>query len=125
MKALKGFLGNQIKNKNVYLLLDNPSGEAYDPSNYLHGSRLSGFAVSQMKVVNNIANEQLKLRSELLEIAKEVNVKIIDPVDYLCHNSHCLNLDINGLPIYNDTNHLRASFIGKNASYIDVAILKK
>lgn len=125
MKALKDFLGNQINNKNVYLLLDNPSGEAYDPSNYLHGSRLSGFAVSQMKVVNNIANEQLKLRSELLAIAKEVNVKIIDPVDYLCHYSHCLNLDINGLPIYKDTDHLRASFIVKNASYIDVAILKK
>lgn len=125
LESLKVFLINASKHKTVYLLLDNPVGTAFDPSNYLQGNRLSGFTVKKMMRENTMFSDQLQLRSDLIAIAKDANVNVIDPVEYLCQAGVCINLDKNGNPVYKDTNHLRASFVQDNASFIDHAFLEK
>lgn len=125
LNSLKVFLIQGQATKTVYLVLDNPAGEGFNPSHYLEGDRLGGFSVNPMTVRNRIQPEQLKLRDELLAIAKHANVNIIDPVGSLCNRSECLNLNGQGIPIYKDTNHLRADYVEKQASYIDEAFLNK
>ncbi len=70
-----------------------------------------------------VENEQLQLRRQLINIANEARVNIIDPVIHLCSEDSCKSLDNDGMPIYKDNNHLRASYVEKNASYIDRAFL--
>jgi peptidoglycan/LPS O-acetylase OafA/YrhL len=124
LESLKTFLKNESINKTVYLLLDNPMGKDYEPSNYAQGNRLSGFTAGNMKAENKMTDNQLALRAELLKVAKQAKVKIIDPVDYLCKDGHCRSLDKDGKPIYKDNNHLRASYAMDNATFIDQAILQ-
>lgn len=123
LDSLKEFLVNASKGKTVYLLLDNPVGVAFDPSSYLQGNRLSGFSVSEMTPENTINNDQLKLRAELLSVAQQAGINVIDPVDHLCRDGECAALDVSGNPIYKDNNHLRASYARDHTSYIDPAFL--
>lgn len=125
LKSLKEFLIHTNKSKTVYLLLDNPVGPQYDPSNYLQGDRLNGFSVNPMPINYSISNDQLKLRTQLIDIANQAHIKIIDPADTLCPHQLCKISNEHGEPLYKDTNHLRASYVRNNASYIDNTIVRK
>lgn len=121
--SLKDFLVSMGKSKTVYLLLDNPIGDEFNPSYYLQGNRFAGFFAENMPLSIQISAEQLELRAQLKSIAKQTNTKIIDPIDDLCQNNMCLSATGDGEPIYRDGNHLRASYIRKHVFYIDNALM--
>jgi peptidoglycan/LPS O-acetylase OafA/YrhL len=59
------------------------------------------------------------ITDRLILAAKESGSEIIDPFDYLCKSGYCASADGDGVPIYLDKVHLRASFVQHHATFID------
>lgn len=82
-------LENQLKklskDKKVYLLLDNPSGENFNPKSFFTGNRFTQLHVKPISPTFEISIQQWRLREELIELAKRSDIEIIDPVDKLCN----------------------------------------
>ncbi|WP_347989339.1 SGNH hydrolase domain-containing protein [Methylomonas sp. AM2-LC] len=123
LKSLENFLLHLSAHKKVYLLLDNPAGESFNPKNYWSGSRINEIQVKFPTTKIKLDDKQNQLRYKLLEIAHRTNVIAIDPIAELCKNDECLFLLENNVPIYKDNNHLRPSYIKTAIDYLDVAII--
>lgn len=120
LEELEKFLKYLGKSKKVYLLLDNPASNDFDPSKYFTGSRLSNFDIqNNISKSIKISQEEIQLNSTLVAIARRANVDILDPTKKICIVDNCYYIDSNGLPIYNDSNHLRSSFIRENGDFMD------
>lgn len=126
LELLKEFLIQTGKTKKVYLVIDNPIGAEFSPDYYIQGDRFTRLIVRPIPKAVLVSEEQLELRRQLRIVANLANAKIIDPFDSLCNgNNLCLVSGADDKPIYKDGNHLRASFVMQNASFIDNALLSK
>ena len=125
LTELKMYLTELRKSKKVYFLLDNPSGEIFNPRSFIIGSRITGLQFSPMTSMVEISKRQLDLRKELIELARSVDVMIIDPIEYLCTLPDCVRKSADGRPIYKDSDHLRPFFVRDNASYLDITVFSK
>ncbi|MEW6165091.1 MAG: acyltransferase family protein [Pseudomonadota bacterium] len=106
--------------KRVTIILSNPTGPAYEPGKMIV-SRMSlkvefgtEFFVPKKEFVAFVSPVMDRLR----RIARETGAEIVDPVDYLCSEEKCLATK-DGLPIYMDGNHLRASYVRDHADFLD------
>ena len=68
---------------------------------------------------------QLALRGKLIALAQRAGVGVIDPMATLCEASGCRAATPDGEPLYKDAGHLRAGFIGPNASFLDATFLSR
>ena len=64
-----------------------------------------------------------KAQDELRKFAIEVGAIAIDPFEVLRPNGTCPAFDAAGKPLYQDNNHLGASYAGSSATYIDETLL--
>lgn len=124
LNELKELMTELSKTKRVYLLLDNPLSQRFDPESYLKGSRFGVISVSDSENYLPDNEEQLELRKQLIKIAKESNATVIDPANYLCKDGKCMRTAPDGAPIYRDSNHLRSGFVKKEAGFIDPSVLR-
>ncbi len=106
----------------IWILIDNPIGDNFRPENELKGRRLSGFDASNAVRMTKVSDGQLILRERIIGIARESGVRVMDPYLMLCTGTECARLDQEGVPIYKDADHLRASFIYAHAAMIDAAL---
>lgn len=123
LAQLERQLRDLARQKEVYLVLDNPSGDAFDPVNFFHGSRLVKFEITAAPPPFHLSPDMIALRQKLRAIAQRAGAHVIDPADYLCHNDLCLVADEAGAPIYKDRDHLRASYARKYARFIDKTVM--
>lgn len=124
LNELKDLIKELSKTKKVYLLLDNPLSQQFDPESFLKGSRFGAISVSDSVNYVQDDKEQLALRERLIKIAGESNAEVIDPSNYLCSEGKCKRTAPDGTPIYRDSNHLRAGFVRKEAGFIDPSALR-
>lgn len=125
-RELESFLVKLASNKQVFLLLDNPSGDSYSPKSLLNGSRFSKITIATKPGQNTFAkypHEQDVMRDKLTKIAQRLGIKVIDPSLKLCVGDRCLVTNLDGDPIYYDSNHLRPYYVEKFANYIDSALM--
>jgi peptidoglycan/LPS O-acetylase OafA/YrhL len=123
---LKKFLKELSLTKKVYLLLDNPSSKLNDPKNYIVGNRFS--KVKILNPINHMAKlsgAEIELNKELLNIAKQAGVEVINPIAFICNNNEYPVLTNDNKFIYKDTNHLRPFYIRSEAKYIDPSIMSE
>jgi SGNH domain-containing protein len=59
------------------------------------------------------------LMERLREIAARTGAQVLDPSDSLCAVMRCPSVGEDGLPLYIDSNHLRASSAREHATFID------
>jgi hypothetical protein len=52
-------------------------------------------------------------------LAARTDVTVIDPISSLCNAAIGKTSDNEGLPIYKDYNHLRASYASQHATFVD------
>lgn len=124
ISLLGDYLKKLKESKDVYLVIDNPSGNSFGPDTYLRGNRFTSFTVAHIPNQVLVPLDQFELRDQLRMVAELSGVKVIDPFIALCDDNHfCTLTDNIGLPIYKDSNHLRAHFITQHANYIDDALL--
>ncbi len=125
MQELESLLEKIAKTKQVFLLLDNPSGKIFSPKSHFSGSRLT--TIQQKSVMNeysvmNLDPEHSGLRQSLKAIANRTGAIIIDPFLYLCSEQKCKVTTKTGDPIYKDGGHLRSLFVEQEATFIDVTL---
>lgn len=124
ISLLGDYLKKLIKSKDVYLVIDNPIGNSFNPNTYLRGNRYTSLTVANIPSQVSATQDQFDLRTDLKLVAKLSGVKVIDPYNSLCNDKHfCISTDDDGQPIYKDGNHLRARFVMQHANYIDAALL--
>ncbi len=119
IRELQGIVKKETR---IWILIDNPIGDNFRPENELKGRRLSGFDASNAVRMTKVSDGQLILRERIIGIARESGVRVMDPYLMLCTGTECARLDQEGVPIYKDADHLRASFIYAHAAMIDAAL---
>lgn len=109
--------------KRVYLLLDNPSGEAFSPVHFVQGSRWSGMTAQAMPTHTAVDEAQWTLHEDLRAVAARAGVMVLDPWPTLCpKRPQCWRASPQGHPLYKDDNHLRPWVVREWAAYFDAAL---
>jgi hypothetical protein len=112
--------------KRVVIVLQPPSGQAYDPRNMYQGSRFD--SIYPLKNIPNVDltsfnHANAEARARLIAIAADTGAELIDPTTSLCEGNTCHVLDANGAPIYTDTTHMRPSYSRRAATYLDDLVM--
>lgn len=111
--------------KRVYLVLQPPSGNEFDPRSMITGSRFG-----EMKPRTDLAvyrvdrfySDNAEPRRRLLQIAQLTGTVPIDPVDTICKNGICPTVNAAGEPIYTDPVHMRPFYVRSMVRYLDPAL---
>jgi len=112
-------------NKRVFIILETPTGAAYDPETQLP----SGWyrLLKRPKIIDDPKRSDVeKFNSEIdrrvQDVAELAGARVIRPMDYLCDKDVC-PASTDGHVRYIDFDHLRASFVRDHATYIDQIFL--
>ena len=120
---LEHFIRSLGNDKQIYLLLDNPSGRAFDPQTYVVGHRWSLMDVKKLPDAISVDAPHALLRQQLVAMAGRLGIQLLDPQDMLCPGGACAVSTSAGLPIYRDSNHIRPFFVREKAGFLDRALL--
>ena len=122
ISEIKEVVGDSVR---FTIILDNPIGDNFNPLRSLKGNRIQGLNIVKTEKYTNITKSQLKLNKLMQDFANNNKINVINPLKTLCNQNYsCLILDNDGKPIYKDSDHIRASFVSKNANYIDNLFIK-
>lgn len=121
---LEQFLKFLSRQHEVYLLLDNPFGEPYNPRNLI-GNRLVFKGEQHLKEMIQVDDGQFELNERLKKIAQQAGANVIDQLATLCNEGQCLRLTTDKKPIYKDSHHLRPFFVKEQGSYLEQQLLMK
>ena len=122
LRRLQEFLKSMAPYKKVYLVLDNASGQQFEPRNFFAGNRFAHLSVKSLPEWVPLASDQEELRTRLAKIARDADAILIDPVASLCPTRYCQAFTAAGKPAYSDFNHFRASYVRESADFIDLAL---
>jgi peptidoglycan/LPS O-acetylase OafA/YrhL len=107
--------------KRVFVLLETPSSNAYDPIKMMPtGWRrlLARPKIPESPTRSNIQELVGKISDKIQRAAEMAGARVIKPLDYLCDEKIC-PISTDGHFRYIDNYHLRASFVRDHATYID------
>jgi peptidoglycan/LPS O-acetylase OafA/YrhL len=113
------------RGKRVFIILQPPSGNLFDPRSMISGSRFAGMRPRTGMPAFSVArfrSENAEPRSRLLAIARATGAIPVDPVDYLCKGGTCPAVTAAGEPIYTDPVHMRPFFVRSSVHYLDQAL---
>lgn len=111
--------------KRVYLVLQPPAGNEFDPRSMITGSRfgemrprtdLAAYRVDRFYSDNAVP------RRRLLQIAQDTGTVAIDPVETICKDGICPTVNAAGEPIYTDPVHMRPFYVRSKVRYLDAAL---
>ncbi|QNK69101.1 acyltransferase family protein [Variovorax sp. PAMC26660] len=120
LDALQVLLTDLVnRKKKVYLLLDNPSGPAFEPLRLIEGSRLGTMTATRSTPTAPLPPAEAQLNERLRRIAEASGAEAVDVIAQLCKAGQCLRAMPDGNPIYKDKEHLRPYYTRQNASYVD------
>src|SRR3984885_614381 len=117
--------------RRVYILLSNPTSPLFDPASMLPSQlRLSLHLPASISLAGGrridagpFERYAQPLMSQLRTIAAQTGATAVDPRATLCDGLVCPATGADGLPLYLDSNHLRARFTREQASFIDEMLL--
>ena len=107
--------------KRVFVLLETPSSNAYDPIKTMPtGWRrlLAWPTIPESPTRSQMEKFVGKISDKIQRVAETAGARVIKPMDYLCDKQIC-PISIDGQFRYIDNYHLRASFVRDHAAYID------
>ena len=111
--------------KRVFVLLETPSSNAYDPIKAMPTGwrRL----LARPKIPESPTRSQMdkfvgKISDKIQRVAETAGARVIKPMDYLCDKQVCA-ISTDGQFRYIDNYHLRASYVRDHATYIDQIFL--
>jgi peptidoglycan/LPS O-acetylase OafA/YrhL len=111
--------------KRVFLVLQPPSGNLFDPRSMITGSRFGEMKPrTDMDAfrVDRFYRDNAEPRKRLLQIAQATGAIPIDPVDTICKDGICPTVNTAGEPIYTDPVHMRPFYVRSKVRYLDQAL---
>jgi hypothetical protein len=117
------------KGKMVYVVLSIPTDLSLDPKIMINRKLNGEIAVNSKvystknfeEVIGDMQITQRELMDRIKKSAEKAGAKVINPMDYLSKDGVCFRF-LEGIPIYRDGSHLRASFVRDHATYLDETI---
>jgi peptidoglycan/LPS O-acetylase OafA/YrhL len=110
--------------KQVHLVLNPPGGKLADPRNPIKNRLVAlprlNFQSIPMQV-HKARTEAINLK--MRAVAAHAGVPVLDPAEWMCSSWECAVTDANGVPIFYDSTHLRASYVEKNVRVFDGFVL--
>lgn len=127
-ESLRASMANLRKNgKRVFLVLQPPSGSAFDPQSMYTGSRFGAIAPVPKVPVFDLADYRQRNAAPLARltaIAADTGAIVIEPAQFMCKDNVCPVLDETGSPLYTDTIHMRPAYSRRAASFLDPTMLR-
>jgi peptidoglycan/LPS O-acetylase OafA/YrhL len=123
---LRRMIAGFIKDgKRVYIVLNIPRGNEFDPRQMVQWTLLSpGFRIS---IHNAGTADIIKLvgpaDDRIREVAQSTGAVVIDPLEFLCNSTVCPAISPGGDPMYKDGSHLRPSYVRDHVQFLDQTIL--
>src|SRR5690606_18255420 len=110
--------------KRVVLVLPTPMGMELAPSTMLTmQARLAGRITPNQGIDRRRLEDRLSfIVSKLKQVARDAGAEIIDPIDYLCDETHCPSLH-DGKPVAKDGSHYRPFFARERARFFDHLVI--
>jgi hypothetical protein len=114
--------------KRVFIVLSNPTSPLFEPV-FPSDARLSLHLVQRVSYAGSRVDAApfeafvAPLTDRLRSIAAQAGARVVDPRDVLCDGMICPSAGPDGLPLYIDSNHLRATFARERASFVDEMLL--
>lgn len=112
--------------KRVFIVLQPPTGPAFDPRNMYTGSRFASIrprARIEPVALDAFLAANAAPRQRLTAIAGEANVTVIDPTTSVCSQGACPVLGDDGTPAYSDTMHMRPRYSRVAAGFLEPTIM--
>jgi hypothetical protein len=116
--------------RRVYIVLSNPTSPRFEPRS-LVGPRVRLSPAPRLLRADRTASVDAvpfeafvaPLMERLREIAARTGAETLDPRSTLCAGMSCPAVGEDDLPLYVDSNHLRATFAREHAAFLDEALL--
>jgi peptidoglycan/LPS O-acetylase OafA/YrhL len=108
--------------KRVFVLLETPSSNIYDPEILMPTGWRRLLARPQIPQSPTRANMEKfvgKISAKVQRAAEAAGARVIKPLDYLCDSEFCPIADKDGHLMYYNYGHLRQSYVRDQATYID------
>jgi peptidoglycan/LPS O-acetylase OafA/YrhL len=119
--------------KKVYIINNIPIHGGFHPKKlikrYINGDikiNATPLSITMYRKMKGEKNQGFYNQGEIYdmisEVARRVNARIIDPMQVLNENGNCKIIQ-DGMPIYRDGYHLRASYVKDYSKYLDETII--
>ena len=109
--------------KDVVLVLGIPNGGELDPLAGITRSLWGTVTLRPAELSRHMLDDRYgEIGRQLIEAAQRAGAAVIDPVAALCDAETCPAQTPDGIPIFKDSSHLRASFVRNRADFIDRVI---
>ncbi|GAC12228.1 acyltransferase family protein [Paraglaciecola chathamensis] len=102
----------------VYLILGEPKGEEFNPQTVIRNGLNDFITEEQARKNYTIHQKALGLFTELSDI------KIIDPIEYLCNEGICRTSNTSQGFFYRDNNHMRPWYAVESLTYLEDIFLE-
>jgi len=122
VQSLSDMIRNLVNaGRKVYLVLNIPVGEAFDPKNLIKRSFMSINVSSGGLSLSEIERRYGDTTHRLRAAGSDAGATIIDPIQFLCSETkdYCPATTDDGTPIYKDNTHLRPKFVRSSILYLD------
>jgi hypothetical protein len=111
----------------VYVVLNIPAGQEFDPKHMLKrnlGSTKNILSVGEGGGKrSDLDDRYLLIQDDIKRAVASEGAHVIAPMDSLCTRDFCPSLDEVGKPIYKDSSHLRPEYVRRSVGYIDQTFL--
>jgi hypothetical protein len=115
-RTIRRWTGNA---KRVALVFSNPASAALDPILAVRRLGRVDLALLEPLRQDELNRFQRPIEERLSELAASTGARFIRPADYFCRDGVCPAVDVEGNPLYIDSNHLRARTVEQGATFID------
>jgi len=116
--------------RRVFIVLSNPTSPRFDPASRIPPQVRLSLHVPATLVVDRAPVDAADFErfvapvmDRLRAIAARTGAKVLDPRSTLCQRTSCPAIGIDGLPLYVDSSHARASWARAAASFLDETLI--
>jgi peptidoglycan/LPS O-acetylase OafA/YrhL len=120
--AIENMIADFVRHgKKVFIILQIPSGEAFDPRHMIKRRLGSLDFPVEIPTVNRQAIEKhaREVVSRLRTIAERTGANVIDPMPWLCDDTACLTVTPDGEPTHKDWAHLNPFYVADHVHFLD------
>jgi peptidoglycan/LPS O-acetylase OafA/YrhL len=117
------------RGKKVFIVLQMPTGEAFDPRGMIRRKLRIGSIRFKVKIPSisrkELVEQAMPVTKRLRAIAARTGASVIDPMDWLCNGATCPTITTDGMPTHKDGAHLNPSYVRDHVNFLDYLLFTR